>query len=100
MTRKQRPYVIEWAAPAKRALQRLPEKVATAAIEFIYGPVTDNPHRVGRPLRFELDGTPVIPLPHPSGASGWLNDPANRERLATATARVREELSGVYPQKK
>ena len=50
--------------------------------------------------RFELDGTPVVPLPHPSGASGWLNDPANRERLATATARVREELSGVYPQKK
>ena len=50
--------------------------------------------------RFELDGAPVIPLPHPSGASGWLNDPANRERLATATARVREELSGVYPQKK
>ena len=48
----------------------------------------------------ELDGTPVVPLPHPSGASGWLNDPANRERLATATARVREELSGVYPQKK
>ena len=57
MTRKQTPYVIEWAAPAKRALQRLPEKVATAAIEFIYGPVTDNPHRVGRPLRFELEGT-------------------------------------------
>src|SRR3954452_12016988 len=50
--------------------------------------------------RFELDGTPVVPLPHPSGASGWLNDPANRERLAAATARVREELSGVYPQKK
>jgi uracil-DNA glycosylase len=43
--------------------------------------------------RYELDGTPVVPLPHPSGASGWLNDPANRERLATATALVRDELA-------
>ena len=43
--------------------------------------------------RYELDGTPVVPLPHPSGASGWLNDPANRARLARATALVREELA-------
>ena len=42
--------------------------------------------------RYELRGTPVIPLPHPSGASGWLNVQANRERLATATALVRQEL--------
>ena len=42
--------------------------------------------------RYELRGTPVIPLPHPSGASGWLNLPANRERLATATALVTQEL--------
>jgi uracil-DNA glycosylase len=43
--------------------------------------------------RYELDGTPVVPLPHPSGASGWLNDAANRERLAAATALVRDELA-------
>jgi len=49
--------------------------------------------------RFELQGTPVVPLPHPSGASGWLNDPANRKRLEAAAVLVREELSGVYPQK-
>jgi uracil-DNA glycosylase len=42
--------------------------------------------------RHELRGTPVVPLPHPSGASGWLNDPANRERLAAAAALVRREL--------
>ena len=47
------PFEIYWAAPARRAL---PEKVATAAIEFIYGPLADNPGRVGRPLRFELEG--------------------------------------------
>jgi len=45
---------------------------------------------VGR--RFELDGAVAIPLPHPSGASGWLNDPANRERVAEAAALIRAEL--------
>jgi uracil-DNA glycosylase len=49
--------------------------------------------------RYELDGTPVVPLPHPSGASGWLNDPTNRELLAAAAALVRHELSGLYPEK-
>ncbi len=42
--------------------------------------------------RFQLEGTPVVPLPHPSGASGWLNDKQNRSRLAAATALVRSEL--------
>ena len=50
--------------------------------------------------RYDLQGTPVIPLPHPSGASGWLNVPANRERLVTAAALVREELRHVYPQRR
>jgi len=34
----------------------------------------------------------VIPLPHPSGASGWLNDEANRARLGKALVHVRREL--------
>ncbi|MFA5889343.1 MAG: type II toxin-antitoxin system RelE/ParE family toxin [Actinomycetota bacterium] len=51
-----RPYDIEWAGPARRALGRIPEKAATAAIEFIYGSLADNPQRVGHPLRFELEG--------------------------------------------
>jgi uracil-DNA glycosylase family 4 len=42
--------------------------------------------------RFELDGVPAIPLPHPSGASGWLNAPANRELTASAIELVRDEL--------
>ena len=50
------PFEIRWAAPARRALRRLPEKVATAAVELIYGPLAENPSRVGRPLRFELEG--------------------------------------------
>jgi uracil-DNA glycosylase len=43
--------------------------------------------------RFELDGVPAIPLPHPSGASGWLNLPANRERVTAAAALVRAEVA-------
>jgi uracil-DNA glycosylase len=38
----------------------------------------------------------IVPLPHPSGQSRWLNDSANRERLETALAivsRLRAELS-------
>ena len=42
--------------------------------------------------RFELDGAVAIPLPHPSGASGWLNAAANRARLDAALALVRDEL--------
>ena len=34
----------------------------------------------------------AIPLPHPSGASGWLNLPENRARVARAAALVRREL--------
>jgi uracil-DNA glycosylase len=43
--------------------------------------------------RYELDGATVIPLPHPSGASSWLNLPANRELTARAAALVRDELA-------
>ncbi len=47
---------VAWTATSKRALTRLPEKVATAVVEFIYGPLADNPQRVGKPSRFELEG--------------------------------------------
>ena len=51
------------------------------------GNVTDC---VGR--RLEHNGATAIPLPHPSGASSWLNDPANRARVAGAAALIRAEL--------
>jgi uracil-DNA glycosylase len=50
---------------------------------------------VGR--RYELDAAVAIPLPHPSGASGWLNDPANRTRVAHAAAAIRAELERIGP---
>jgi len=43
--------------------------------------------------RYERDGVPVIPLPHPSGASAWPNVPGNRARLDSALALVRDELA-------
>ena len=48
---------------------------------------------VGR--RFQYGDAAAIPLPHPSGASGWLNDPANRARVADAAALIRDELRGL-----
>ena len=41
---------------------------------------------------YTYEGAIVIPLPHPSGASGWLNDEANRARLGKALTHVRREL--------
>ena len=46
---------------------------------------------IGR--RYELEGAVVVPLPHPSGASSWLNSPTNRELTARAAALVRQELA-------
>lgn len=44
------------AASAERALARLPEGVAAAVVEFMLGPLCDEPERVGRPLQRELAG--------------------------------------------
>lgn len=41
--------------------------------------------------RLVCDGVTFVPLPHPSGASRWLNVPEHRELLADALALVREE---------
>jgi mRNA interferase RelE/StbE len=49
-------YAIAWTAPARRALTRLPEKVATAAVEFLYGSLAASPYRVGKPLKLGLQG--------------------------------------------
>jgi mRNA interferase RelE/StbE len=52
------PYEVRFTPGAKRALSHeLPEKVATAAYEFIMGALAQNPHRVGKQLR-----EPLYPL--------------------------------------
>ena len=51
-------YSIFLAPRARRALEvELPEAVAAACAEFIFGPLAENPHRVGKPLRAELAGS-------------------------------------------
>lgn len=47
---------VAWSPSARRALTSLPEKVATAVVEFVYGPLAETPERVGKPLRFDLEG--------------------------------------------
>jgi uracil-DNA glycosylase len=44
-------------------------------------------------VRYELGDAVAIPLPHPSGASSWLNVPANKARVAGAVELVRAELA-------
>jgi mRNA-degrading endonuclease RelE of RelBE toxin-antitoxin system len=44
------------SASAARALVRLPEAAATAIVEFMFGALLENPHRVGKPLGLELAG--------------------------------------------
>jgi mRNA-degrading endonuclease RelE of RelBE toxin-antitoxin system len=50
-------YTVVLSAAAKRAIQRdLPEAVAAAVVDFCFGALARDPHRVGKPLRLELEG--------------------------------------------
>jgi mRNA-degrading endonuclease RelE of RelBE toxin-antitoxin system len=44
------------APSAERSLARLPEKAASAVVEFLLGPLSENPLQVGHELRGELEG--------------------------------------------
>jgi mRNA interferase RelE/StbE len=44
------------AASAERQLARLPAKIAAAVVQFVLGPLRDNPRQVGHPLQRELAG--------------------------------------------
>jgi len=80
----------EWELELLRP--RLVVTVGGLALKRLLGIATLTPF-VGEKL--DLGGIPVVPLPHPSGASGWLNVPANRERLDKAAALVRAELAAL-----
>jgi mRNA-degrading endonuclease RelE of RelBE toxin-antitoxin system len=47
---------LQVAASAERSLERLPEGVAAAIVEFLVGPLCEDPERVGKALRRELAG--------------------------------------------
>jgi uracil-DNA glycosylase len=46
-------------------------------------------------MKFEQDGVALVPLPHPSGASRWLNVPDHKLLLRSALAHVRAEWDRV-----
>ena len=53
----ERPYEIVITPPARRAIaEELSEAVAVAVIDFVTTALLDNPHRVGKHLRDDLDG--------------------------------------------
>ncbi len=50
-------FEVTWSRQAARAVNRdLPEAVAAACVEFILGPLAQNPHRVGKALRAPFEG--------------------------------------------
>ena len=50
-------YTLRLSSAARRALSEiLPKQIAAAVWEFVTGPLLDNPHRVGKQLRFRLEG--------------------------------------------
>ena len=44
------------AGPVRRSISRLPAKVAVAVLDFLVGPLVENPRRVGKALRVDLEG--------------------------------------------
>jgi mRNA-degrading endonuclease RelE of RelBE toxin-antitoxin system len=49
-------YKLRVAPSAARSLDRLPERVASAVVEFLTGPLVEEPRRVGKPLLHRLAG--------------------------------------------
>lgn len=52
----ERPWQVEATSPALKGFRELPEKVATAIVEFVTGVLADNPYRLSKPLSSELLG--------------------------------------------
>jgi mRNA-degrading endonuclease RelE of RelBE toxin-antitoxin system len=48
--------VVVTRTAARQLAEHLPEAAAAARIEFIFGPLAENPERVGTPLRKPFDG--------------------------------------------
>jgi mRNA-degrading endonuclease RelE of RelBE toxin-antitoxin system len=45
------PWGLVVAGPAHRVIDRLPDKIALAVLDYLVGPLLENPHRVGKPLQ-------------------------------------------------
>lgn len=49
-------YRVEWTAPARRDMTRLPGRVATAILTYVDERLAENPDRLSKPLHYELAG--------------------------------------------
>lgn len=74
-----RPYLL---AELELVRPRVILPVGGMAIEAFLGPRSKLDAVIGR--AFERDGVRILPLPHPSGVSRWLNTPAHQALLAQA----------------
>ena len=50
------PYRLKVAGPAARSLEKVPERVATAVVEFMTGRLLEHPQRIGKPLSGRFAG--------------------------------------------
>ena len=72
--------------------------VGGTAHRFAFGPGARLDDLVGRELAWEeAPGASVLALPHPSGASTWLNDPGRVELWRRGIELLRDRWAGLQP---
>ncbi len=87
------PFVLEEVRLVRPALVLL---VGGVAHRFAFGPAVRLDEVVGRELRWDAaPGASVVCLPHPSGASTWLNDPAHVELWRAGIALLRDRWDAI-----
>lgn len=50
------PFDVVMTATARRDLTRIPPRIVSAIVEFVYGDLAASPQRVGTPLRGDFEG--------------------------------------------
>jgi uracil-DNA glycosylase len=89
------PYLVDEVQLVAPALLLL---VGGTAHRFAFGPAVRLDDIVGREMAWDAaPGASVVCLPHPSGASTWLNDPARVELWRRAIELVRDRWEAIRP---
>lgn len=92
-TRQEQELCAFWREQELRLIQpALIVPVGTLAIKQLLG-LDDLRSCIG--TAFPCNGAVAVPLPHPSGASAWTNDEANRKRTQAAVRLIHRELAQI-----
>jgi uracil-DNA glycosylase len=92
-TRQEQELCAFWREQEFRLIQpALIVPVGTLAIKQLLG-LDDLRSCIG--TAFPCNGAVAVPLPHPSGASAWTNDEANRKRTQAAVRLIHRELAQI-----